>query len=65
VSNTAEDMRGSVTEPQRRSRPVTVFLDVGLLEALRAVAAENERSMSGELRHLIRRYVDDPEAFSV
>jgi hypothetical protein len=58
-------MRGSITVPERRSRPVTVFLDVSLLEALRAVAAENERSMSGELRHLVRRYVEDPEAFSV
>ncbi len=44
---------------------MTVFLDENLLEGLRAVAAENERSMSGEIRHLIRRYIDDPEVFRV
>jgi hypothetical protein len=65
MSRTAEDLRRPAVVPKRRSRPVTVFLDEDLLEGLRAVADENERSMSGEIRHLIRRYIDDPEAFSV
>jgi hypothetical protein len=64
MSDTAEAMNGRVAVLERRSRPVTVFLDASLLEAFRAVAAQNERSMSGELRHLIRRYVECPEAFS-
>jgi hypothetical protein len=64
MRSTAEHLNGSVAVLERRSRPVTVFLDAHLLEGLKQVAAENERSMSGEIRHLIRRYIDDPEAFS-
>jgi hypothetical protein len=63
MRNTAEDLSGSVTVLERRSRPVTVFLDESLLEGLREVASQNERSMSGEIRHLIRRYIEDPDAF--
>jgi hypothetical protein len=65
MRNTTEDLNGSVTVLERRTKPVTVFLDVQLLEGLREVAAANERPMSGEIRHLIRRYVEDPEDFRV
>ena len=65
MHGTVEDLDHPQAVLKRKSRPLTVFLDESLLEALREVAAGHERSMSGELRHLVRRYIDDPEAFSV
>ena len=53
MHGTAEDLDHPQAVLKRKSRPLTVFLDESLLEGLRAVAAENERS------------IDDPEAFSV
>ena len=42
---------------------MTVFLPQGVHEHLRSLAAQNERSLSGEVRWILKRYSDDPTAF--
>jgi len=61
MSKTAEHLESRVTIMKPRTRPVTIFLPEVTHEALRSLAAEHERSMSAELRWLIRRYVEDPD----
>jgi plasmid stability protein len=48
-----------------RTRPVIILLPEVIHEALRSLASEHERSMSAELRWLIRQYVEslDPDSF--
>lgn len=42
---------------------MTVFLPEGVHEHLRNLAAQNERSLSGEVRWVLKRYSEDPAAF--
>ena len=46
-----------------RTRPVTVFVPEAVHEDLRNMAAEHERSLSAEVRWLLRRYINDPTVF--
>jgi hypothetical protein len=43
---------------------VTVFLPQDVHETLRELASQNERSVSAEIRYLIRKYTSDPYTFS-
>jgi hypothetical protein len=40
---------------------MTVFLSQDVHQSLRALAATNERSLSGEVRWALKRYSEDPE----
>ena len=42
---------------------MTVFVPESLHEFLRDLAAEHERSLSGELRWILKSYSEDPAAF--
>lgn len=44
-----------------RTKPLTVFIPESVHENLRTLAAEHERSVSAEVRWLLRRYVEDPD----
>jgi hypothetical protein len=44
-------------------RAVTIFLPIETHQALRDLARDNERSLSAELRYIVKRYVDAPEDF--
>jgi plasmid stability protein len=48
---------------EQDTRALTVFLPADVHEGLREVARQNERSLSAEVRHLLRRYVESPEDF--
>jgi len=61
MSKTAKYLESSMAILKPRTRPVTVFVPESVHEGLRALAAEHERSLSAELRWLIRRYVEDPD----
>ena len=61
MSKIAEHLESQVTIMKPRTRPVTVFISEATHEALRSLAAEHERSLSAELRWLVRRYVEDPD----
>lgn len=61
MSKSAEHLDSPVTILKPRSRPVTFFIPEQTREALRNLASEHERSMSAELRWLVRRYTEDPD----
>ena len=61
MSTTAEHLDSPVTIMKPRTRAVTIFLPEVIHEDLRSLAAEHERSMSAELRWLIRQYVESPD----
>ena len=42
---------------------MTIVLPEAIHESLRALAATNERSLSGEIRWALKRYSEDPETF--
>ncbi len=44
-----------------RTKPLTVFVPVATLDALRSLAADHERSVSAEVRWLLRQYVESPD----
>ena len=61
MSTTAEHLESPVAIMKPRTRPVTVFVPEGVHENLRTLAAEHERSLSAEVRWLLRRYVENPD----
>ena len=63
MAQTEEHLQSPVTVLKRRGTPMTVFLSEGVHEHLRGLAAQNERSLSGEVRWVLKRYCDDPQAF--
>lgn len=44
---------------------ITISLAPDVRDSLRALAQEHERSLSGELRWILRRYAEDPERFEI
>jgi len=44
---------------------ITITLAPDVRDSLRALAQEHERSLSGELRWILRRYAEDPERFDI
>jgi hypothetical protein len=64
VAKTAGHLRSPVTGLKQSSRAVTVFLPQDVHETLRELASQNERSVSAEIRYLIRKYTSDPYTFS-
>jgi hypothetical protein len=62
---TAEHLKSSMTvlEP-RRGQAVTIRLSEGVHASLQALAAENERSVSAEIRWVLRRYSEYPESLN-
>ncbi|CAN5743767.1 hypothetical protein BH18ACT15_BH18ACT15_11920 [soil metagenome] len=46
-----------------RTQFLTVRLSKSVHRALVELAQEHERSLAGEVRHLLRRYTDDPDSF--
>ncbi len=63
MAKTEERPQSPVTVLKPRGTPMTVFLPQGVHEHLRSLAAQNERSLSGEVRWVLKRYSDDPTAF--
>jgi hypothetical protein len=46
-----------------RGKAVTVFIPEEVHKDLRELAAVNERSVSAEIRYLVRRYTEEPDSF--
>ena len=63
MAKTAESLKSPVSVLKPQGTAVTIHLPSSLHEYLRALAAEHERSLSGELRWVLKRYSDDPQAF--
>jgi hypothetical protein len=63
VAKTTEHLENSANVPKQSSRPVTIFLPQDIHENLRSLAAQNERSLSGEVRYVLRKYTEDPYCF--
>jgi hypothetical protein len=61
MSTTAEHLESPVTIMKPRTRPLTVFVPESVHENLRTLAAEHERSLSAEVRWLLRQYVESPD----
>ena len=65
MAKAAEHLKGSMTvlQPQR-GQAITIRLSEGVHESLQALAAANERSVSGEIRWALRRYSEYPESLN-
>lgn len=63
MAQTKEHLQSPVTVLKRRGTPMTVFLSEGVHDHLRGLAAQNERSLSGEVRWVLKRYCDNPTVF--
>ena len=63
MAESAESLKNSVTVIKPQVTAATIHLPSSLHEYLRGLAAEHERSLSGELRWVLKRYSDDPQAF--
>jgi hypothetical protein len=61
MATTQEHIESSMTVLKPRTKPLTVFVPVGTLDALRSLAADHERSVSAEVRWLLRQYVESPD----
>lgn len=63
MAETAEHLKSSIRVLKPRGVAMTVFVPESLHEFLRDLAAEHERSLSGELRWILKSYSEDPAAF--
>lgn len=63
MAKTANHLQSPVSVIRPRGTAMTVFLPEGVHEHLRNLAAQNERSLSGEVRWVLKRYSEDPAAF--
>ena len=63
MAKTANHLQSPVSVIKPRGTAMTVSLPVDVHEHLRGLAAQNERSLSGEIRWVLKRYSDDPAAF--
>jgi hypothetical protein len=63
VAKTEEHLKSTVALLKPRGVAITVFVPESLHGYLRNLAAEHERSLSGELRWVLKRYSEDPAAF--
>jgi hypothetical protein len=63
VEKTAEHLENSTNMLKQSSRAVTVFLPQDVDESLRGLASQKERSLSGEIRYVLKRYTEDPYNF--
>jgi hypothetical protein len=63
MRNTAEVHHGEVAVLERRTQPVTVHFERAVLEELRSAAREDERSVAAQVRHVIKRYLEDPAIY--
>ena len=64
MAKPAELIEGSMTVLQpRRGQAITIRLSEGVHESLRALAEANERSLSGEIRWVLKSYSNYPAAF--
>jgi hypothetical protein len=61
MATTQEHIESSMTVLKPRTRPLTVFVPESTHDALRILAAEHERSLSAEVRWLLRQYVESPD----
>jgi hypothetical protein len=61
MAETSEYLQNTLTDLKPRGTAMTVFLPQGIHDSLRALAATNERSLSGEVRWVLNRYSEDPE----
>jgi len=64
MAQTAEHLKSPLTVLKPQGVPVTVFLPQGIHEHLRNLAAQNERSLSGEVRWVLKRYSEYPESLN-
>ncbi len=63
MATTTEHLENSTNVQKQSSRPVTIFLPQDVHESLRGLASQNERSMSGEIRYVLKKYTEDPYSF--
>ena len=63
MATKAEHLKSSMTVLKPQGTAVTIHLPQSLHEFLRNLAGEHERSLSGELRWVLKRYSEDPGAF--
>ena len=64
MAKAAEHLKGSMTVLQpRRGHAITIRLSDSVYESIRALATENERSLSGEIRWVLKNYSNYPAAF--
>jgi hypothetical protein len=63
MAKPAESLENPVTVLKPQGTSMTIFLPQGIHEYLRNLAAEHERSLSGEVRWVLKRYSEDPQAF--
>ena len=54
-------MNNSLAVPKRRPTTVTILVDQELRDQLERSAAAHERSLGGEVRALLRRYLSDAD----
>jgi hypothetical protein len=63
MAKPAEHLESPVTVLKPQGTSMTIFLPQGIHEYLRNLAAEHERSLSREVRWVLKRYSEDPQAF--
>jgi hypothetical protein len=60
---TAQHLRSATADLQQSSRAVTIFLPPDLHADLQGLAKENERSLSAQIRFLVKEYVTESERY--
>lgn len=63
MAKTAEHLESPVTLLKPRGVAMTVFLPQAVHERLKNLAVQDERSLSAQVRWILRRYSDYPAAF--
>jgi hypothetical protein len=56
-------LENSTNVLKQSSRPVTIFWPQALHQSLRGLASQNERSLTGEIRYVLKKYTEDPYSF--
>jgi hypothetical protein len=62
MAKAEEHLKSSITVLKPQGTSMTIFLPQGIHNYLRNLAAEHERSLSGEVRWVLKRYSEDPTA---
>jgi hypothetical protein len=63
MAKAEEHLKSSIMVLKPQGTSMTIFLPQGIHDYLRNLAAEHERSLSGEVRWVLKRYSEDPTAF--
>lgn len=64
MATTAEHLKSQVTLLKSKGVALTVFLPPGIHAHLKDLADQNERSLSGEIRWVLKRYSEYPESLN-